>query len=70
MAPQPVPRVNGTLREAREQWEREYILAVLTQHGGSVPAAAKTLGIQRTNLYRKLRSLRVSRPDTARTSQS
>jgi two-component system, NtrC family, nitrogen regulation response regulator NtrX len=65
-----VPHVNGTLREARERWERDYILAVLNQHGGSVPAAAKTLGIQRTNLYRKLRTLRVTRPDGRRTTQS
>lgn len=51
--------VPTTLREARAQFEREYILAVLAQHHGRIPDAAAVLGIQRTNLYRKLRSLRI-----------
>jgi two-component system nitrogen regulation response regulator NtrX len=49
----------GTLRQARARFEREYIAAVLEQHQGRISDAAKTLGIQRTNLYRKMRSLRV-----------
>jgi two-component system nitrogen regulation response regulator NtrX len=51
----------GTLKQARARFEREYIAAVLEQHHGRISDAAKALGIQRTNLYRKLRSLRVSR---------
>jgi DNA-binding NtrC family response regulator len=51
----------GTLRQARARFEREYIAAVLEQHRGRISEAAKALGIQRTNLYRKMRSLRVSR---------
>lgn len=50
-----------TLRDARARFEREYILAVLAQHHGRIPEAAKVLGIQRTNLYRKLRALRIRR---------
>lgn len=50
-----------TLREARARFEREYVLAVLAQHRGRVPDAARVLGIQRTNLYRKLRALRIKR---------
>ena len=49
----------GTLRQARARFEREYIASVLEQHHGRISEAAKALGIQRTNLYRKLRSLRV-----------
>ena len=49
----------GTLRQARARFEREYIAAVLEQHHGRISEAAKALGIQRTNLYRKMRSLRV-----------
>jgi DNA-binding NtrC family response regulator len=48
-----------TLRQAHAQFEREYIAAVLEQHRGSVSDAARALGIERTNLYRKLRRLRV-----------
>ena len=34
---------------------------VLEQHRGRISDAARTLGIQRTNLYRKMRSLKVNR---------
>jgi len=47
-----------TLRQAHAQFEREYIAAVLEQHRGSVSEAARALGIERANLYRKLRGLR------------
>ena len=52
----------GTLKQARNRFEREYIAAVLERHRGRISEAAKALGIQRTNLYRKMRSLRVVRP--------
>jgi DNA-binding NtrC family response regulator len=57
----------GTLRQARARFEREYITGVLEQHHGRISDAAKALGIQRTNLYRKLRSLRVA-PGSRRSS--
>jgi DNA-binding NtrC family response regulator len=50
----------GTLRQARAQFEQQYIASILQQHRGRISQAAKALGIQRTNLYRKLRALRVS----------
>jgi DNA-binding NtrC family response regulator len=50
----------GTLREARERFEREYIAASLRQHRGRITRAAKALGMQRANLYRKMRSLHVA----------
>jgi two-component system nitrogen regulation response regulator NtrX len=51
-----------TLREARLRFERDYIAAVVRQHHGRMGDAAAALGIQRTNLYRKLRQLSVVRP--------
>jgi two-component system, NtrC family, nitrogen regulation response regulator NtrX len=51
----------GTLKEARARFERDYIVAILEQHHGRISDAARALGIQRTNLYRKMRSLRVQR---------
>ncbi len=47
----------GNLREARTRFEREYIAAVLQHHGWRMAEAARTLGIQRPNLYRKARQL-------------
>jgi DNA-binding NtrC family response regulator len=54
----PMPFVpSGNLREARLQFEREYIAAVLQHHRWRMAEAAQTLGIQRPNLYRKARQL-------------
>ncbi|MGE5243903.1 MAG: sigma-54-dependent transcriptional regulator [Betaproteobacteria bacterium] len=50
----------GTLRQARARFERDYIAAVLAQHEGRISDAARALGIQRTNLYRKIRTLRIA----------
>jgi two-component system response regulator HydG len=50
-----------TLRDARARFERECISAALMRHHGRVGDAAKSLGIQRTNLYRKVRQLKISR---------
>jgi len=47
------------LREAREQFERTYLLRQLQQVGGSVGRLAKAVGMERTHLYRKLRDLGV-----------
>jgi two-component system nitrogen regulation response regulator NtrX len=47
----------SSLREAREHFERKYIADVIERHQGRIPHAARTLGIQRANLYRKLRTL-------------
>jgi DNA-binding NtrC family response regulator len=50
-----------TLKDARARFERDCISATLLRHHGRVGDAAKALGIQRTNLYRKVRQLNVSR---------
>ena len=45
------------LRQAREQFERAYLEYHLQQAGGSVGKMSKLVGMERTNLYRKLRAL-------------
>jgi DNA-binding NtrC family response regulator len=45
------------LRQSREQFEREYLEYHLRLAGGSVGKVAKAAGLERTHLYRKLRSL-------------
>ncbi|HMF97382.1 MAG TPA: sigma 54-interacting transcriptional regulator [Vicinamibacterales bacterium] len=47
----------GNLREARLRFERDYISSVLQHHDWHMADAARTLGIQRPNLYRKARQL-------------
>ena len=45
---------NLTLKDAREEFERQYILARLRELGGNVSRTADALGVERSNLYRKL----------------
>jgi two-component system nitrogen regulation response regulator NtrX len=47
------------LREAREQFERAYLIEQLKLCDGKVGRLAKRVGMERTHLYRKLRSLGV-----------
>jgi two-component system nitrogen regulation response regulator NtrX len=47
------------LREAREHFERAYLQQQLALCGGKVGQLAKRVGMERTHLYRKLRSLGV-----------
>jgi DNA-binding NtrC family response regulator len=56
----------GTLREAREHFEKDYVASVLRRHHGRMGEAAKALGIQRTNLYRKVRQLSLKRRPAVR----
>jgi len=48
------------LREAREQFERAYLQQQLILCDGKVGKLAKRVGIERTHLYRKLRSLEIN----------
>jgi two-component system nitrogen regulation response regulator NtrX len=50
-----------SLREARRQFERDYIASVLERHRWRMSEAARTLGIERANLYRKTRQLGILR---------
>jgi DNA-binding NtrC family response regulator len=52
--------LDATLRHARARFERDYIAAVLQHQQGRIADAARVLGIQRTNLYRKMRRLNLT----------
>jgi DNA-binding NtrC family response regulator len=52
------------LREARLSFERHFIAKVLNRHRGRMDDAARSLGMQRTNLYRKVRQLGIGLPRT------
>lgn len=49
-----------TLSEVREEAERAYILHCLEQTGGNVTQAARLLGMERTNLHKKMKALGIS----------
>ena len=45
------------LYEARDSWERSYILGALAAFDGNISRTADVLGVERSNLYRKMRGL-------------
>ena len=47
------------LREAREVFEREYLVAQISQFGGNISRTAEFIGMERSALHRKLKSLNV-----------
>ena len=51
------PNFELPLREAREKFEKTYLQYKLAQANGSVSKVAKIVGMERTHLYRKLKSL-------------
>ena len=56
------------LREARRRFERDYIAAVLDHHQWRMSDAARALGLERANLYRKTRQLGIARIPRAEVS--
>jgi two-component system nitrogen regulation response regulator NtrX len=52
------------LKEARDEFEKRYILDRLREFAGNVSRTADALGVERSNLYRKLHAygIRVERP--------
>jgi two-component system nitrogen regulation response regulator NtrX len=47
------------LREAREVFEREYLLTQINRFGGNISRTAGFVGMERSALHRKLKSLGV-----------
>ncbi len=51
----------STVQEARASAEREYILRALEEANWNVSGAARALGMERTNLHKRIRALGISR---------
>ena len=47
----------STLQQAREAYERDYILKELDRTRGNITRAAEALGLERSHLYRKMKTL-------------
>ncbi len=50
----------SSLLEAREAYERDYILKKLDENHGNISRTAEGLGLERSHLYRKMKALGVS----------
>ena len=55
----------ASLKEAREAYEREYVERTLKALNGNVTRAAKVLGLERSNLHRKMRALGIRTENSA-----
>lgn len=55
--PVATPNTVRPLYEARDAWEREYLLQALAAFEGNMSRTADALGVERSNLYRKMRGL-------------
>jgi two-component system nitrogen regulation response regulator NtrX len=53
-------RPNATLHEARNAYEREFILRKLSENQWNMTRTAVALGLERSHLYRKMKSLGIS----------
>lgn len=47
------------LRDAREMFEREYLIAQINRFGGNISRTAEFIGMERSALHRKLKSLAI-----------
>ena len=49
-----------TLHEARDQFERDLILRTLAEQHGNMSRTAEVLGVERSNLYRKMKAFGIA----------
>jgi len=49
-----------TLHDARERFERAFILRTLAEQQGNMSRTAEVLGVERSNLYRKMRAFGIA----------
>ena len=49
----------GDLKKAKEEFERQYIIKTLQLNEANVSKTSKILGVERTHLYRKIKSLNI-----------
>ncbi len=50
----------STLHQARNAYERDYILKKLDENHGNVSRTAEVLGLERSHLYRKMKTLGIA----------
>ena len=58
------------LREARERFEREYLMAQVDRFGGNISRTATFIGMERSALHRKLKSLGVGAAEKSELSRA
>jgi two-component system nitrogen regulation response regulator NtrX len=50
-------------KEAKKEFEREYLTAKLREHNNNISRTAETLGMERSHLHKKLKALQIELSD-------
>jgi len=58
-----IPSHFSTLKDARTEFEREFIIQKLREYGGNVSRTADAIGVERSNLHRKIKALGIEAED-------
>ena len=56
-------RNHATLKDARAEFEHDFIARKLREFGGNVSRTADAIGVERSNLHRKIRALEIEEED-------
>ncbi len=59
----PAGHNHATLKDARAAFEREFIMQKLRENGGNVSRTADAIGVERSNLHRKIKALGIELED-------
>ncbi len=60
----PIPSDSDSLREARQDFEKQFIMKKLKEFEGNISRTAEAIGLERSNLHRKIKSYGLdARPD-------
>jgi two-component system nitrogen regulation response regulator NtrX len=55
-----VAPVSSRLAEARDEFEKDYILRALAAAQGNMSKTAEVLGVERSNLYKKMKAFGIA----------
>lgn len=58
-----MPGGSATLKDARAEFEREFITQKLREHNGNVSKTADAINVERSNLHRKIKALGIEMED-------
>lgn len=58
----PVSLEDGTFREARAQFEREYLIRKIKENQGNISKTAEAIGLERSYLHRKIKTFGIEVP--------
>ena len=55
--------VSDSFRDAKLDFERQFIIKKLEEYDGNISKTAEAIGLERSNLHKKLKSLKVATKD-------